>query len=216
MITSTAGLTFTPDKICANIALFGMEDVTRVYVKVYEDNISGELIYPLGEELGYQDTAISSPLDDSIINDDFLNDKVIFDDLPVYATPYIVVTFESDESEIQIGDVVIGNARTLGVTLYQSSTSRTSYDTVTTDTFGNEITVSRPSAEYTSFELIVYPEYANYVERILKDALNKPRVWVGDKQDNEKLFTFGYYERSPIVYSSPSEYETSLKIRGLV
>jgi len=208
---ATAEYTFAPSEICTTISLYGMERVTRVYVEVREDNASGAIIY--SEQ---QDTAISSPFEDLIANEAFLTDKVIFDDLPVYATPFITVTFESDDSTILIGDIVIGNARSLGVVNYQSSTSRTSYDTVNTDIFGNEKITSRPSAEYTSFELTVDAVYADYVERILKDSLNKPRVWIGEKSGGEKLFTFGYYERSPIVYSSPTKYDTNLKVRGLV
>lgn len=203
--------TFTPGEPITNIGLFGMENITRVTIEVKEDNVGGSVIYS-----SFQDTAIASPIEDTIVNDPFLSDKVLFDDLPTYATPFITVTFLSDVSEIKVGDIAMGNARSLGVVLLQTSTSRTSYDTVVIDSFGNQTTVSRPSAEYTSFELKVAPNYADYVERILKDSLNKARIWAGDKPDNEKIFTFGYYERSPIVYSSPSQYKTTLKVRGLV
>ena len=214
---SGAEFIFTPNSKCTTVSLYGLEDVTRVYVEVRENNASGDPIYPIGAQTGYRDTAIDEPFGDFISNDEqFLSDKVIFDDLPIYSTPYIKVTFESNVSEIKVGDIVIGNPRSLGVVNYQSSTSRTSYDTVKTDIFGNEKITSRPSAEYTSFELTVDAVYADYVERILKDSLNKPRVWIGEKAGGEKLFTFGYYERSPIVYSSPTKYDTSLKIRGLV
>ena len=215
--TATAKYEFTPNSKCTTVSLYGLEDVTRVYVEVRENNASGAIIYPIGAQTGYRDTAIDEPFGDFISNDEqFLSDKVIFDDLPIYSTPYIKVTFESNVSEIKVGDIVIGNPRSLGVVNHQSSTSRTSYDTVKTDIFGNEKITSRPSAEYTSFELTVDAVYADYVERILKDSLNKPRVWIGEKAGGEKLFTFGYYERSPIVYSSPTKYDTNLKIRGLV
>jgi len=99
---------------------------------------------------------------------------------------------------------------------YLSNTSRKSYDSIEVDDFGNEKIINRPSAEYTTFEMVVFPQYANYVERILKDSLNKPRIYVGDKQNNEKIFTFGYYELSPISYDDPSLCTTTLKVRGLV
>ena len=76
--------------------------------------------------------------------------------------------------------------------------------------------MSRPSAEYTNFELTVPSIYADYVERILTEALNQPRVWVGETEGGEKLFTFGRYERSPIIYDSRENYSTNLQIRGLV
>jgi len=202
---------FAPLEPITNIGLFGMENITRVIVEVREDNGVGTIIYN-----SFKDTAIASPMEDTIVNDDFLSDKVLFDDLPVYATPYITVTFLSNSSEILIGDIAIGNSRSLGVVLYQSSTSRTSYDTVTFDTFGNQTVISRPSAEYTSFEVKLAPVYADYVEAILNESLNQARIWVGDKAGSEKLFTFGYYERSPIIYSSPDQYKTTLKVRGLV
>ena len=211
IMPATGIITFTPGETCTNVALFGLEDITRVYVQVREDNLGGAIIYDK-----FQDTAIDSPIEDSLVNDDFLADKLLFDDLPVYATPFIRITFESSVTDIKVGDIVIGNARSLGVVNYQSSTSRTSYDTVKIDTFGNEVIVSRPSAEYTSFEVSVTPQFADYVERILKGSLNQPRVWVGTKANDERLFTFGRYERSPIIYSSPSKYDTNLKIRGLV
>ncbi len=134
----------------------------------------------------------------------------------MYSDPYIKISFNKVTDTFEVGDIAIGNARTLGVAVYESSTSRTSYNEVTIDDFGNETVVERASAEYTSFELVVFPQYADYVERILKDSLDKARIWVGDKADDEKIFTFGYYERSPITYSSPLKFETSLKVRGLV
>ncbi len=211
MPVSGAEFTFSPSVDCTNVALFGLEDVTRVYVEARENNASGAIIYS-----EFQDTEISAPIEDTLANGAFLNSKILFDDLPLYATPFIKITFESSGADIKIGDIVIGNHRTIGTALHESSTSRTSYDTVSTDVFGNEKITRRPSAEYTSFEISIEPIYANYVERILKEALNIPSVWVGDKPDDEKLFTLGYYERSPIVYSSPSKYRTTLKIRGLV
>lgn len=202
---------FTPGGYCTNVALFGLELATRVTVTVREDNASGAIIYS-----EFQDTAMPTPLVDSIVNDEFLTDKLLFDDLPVYETPHITIEFESGGDAVKVGSIVIGNARELGIVNYQSSTSRTSYDVVKIDDFGNNEVISRPSAEYTSYEVTVPPEYADYVERILKDSLNMACVWVGDKSNDEKLFTLGYYERSPIVYSSSAHYTTTLKIRGLV
>ena len=222
---SVIGYTFTPGEKCTSIGLFGLENITNVAIQVQDADNSFNPIYPVTQPVGEPphigniDTAIPYPSDDQVANDPFLSDKVFFDDLPATTSnPHIIVTFLSNVgiTEIKIGDIAIGNARSLGVVLLQTSTSRTSYDTVTTDIFGNQKTVSRPSAEYTSFELKVAPNYADYVERILKDSLNEARVWVGDKPDEEKIFTFGYYERSPIVYSSPSQYKTTLKVRGLV
>lgn len=209
--SSTAKVTLTPSVATTSLAVFGMSRVESVSVEVFEDSELGTQIYT-----STVSTAIDAPIDDLVVNDSYLDDKIIIDDLPVYATPCIVITFNSTSSTLEVGDIVIGNSRSLGVTTYQSSTSRTSYDTVDTDDFGNEVITSRPSAEYTSFEVMVYPQYANYVERILKDSLNKPRVYVSDKGNDEKIFTFGYYERSPLTYSSPTVCETTLKVRGLV
>ena len=208
---NAAQLTISPGEAVTSISFYGMEGVTNISVRIWEDSADGEMIY--GKTVPLQ---IATPLEDSAINEELLDSKMILSDLPTYENPYIFLIFRSDNDTLKIGDIVIGNSRTLGEALYQSSTTRTSYDTVETDTFGNETIVSRPSAEYTSFELTVYPEYADYVERILKDSLNKPRVWVATKPDGENLFTFGYYERSPITYSTPSKYDTTLKVRGLV
>lgn len=207
-------VTITPGKATTNLAIFGLARVTGVNVRVFEDSAAGTQIYPAGSAT--IDMTLDAPADDLAVNEAYLGDKIIFDDLPDYTNPHIIIIFRSDDDTCEVGDIVIGNSRTLGVTTYQSSTSRTSYDTVDTDDFGNETVTSRPSAEYTSFEVMVYPEYANYVERILKDSLNKPRVYVGDKGNDEKIFTLGYYERSPLTYSSPTVCETTLKVRGLV
>jgi len=203
---------FTPGELVTAISFLGLEGVTEVYVQVREDNESGSLIYSKSIST-YMDT----PLEDVLSNDSILNDKVIFEDLPIYENPYISVSFDKTTvGSYSVGAIVIGNARTLGRMTYLSSTSRKSYDSIEVDDFGSETIINRPSAEYTTFEMVVFPQYANYVERILKDSLNKPRIYVGDKQNNEKIFTFGYYELSPISYDDPSLCTTTLKVRGLV
>ncbi len=211
--TGTGDFTFSPGQACTNLGVFGLDNVSDVQVVVREDDASGDIIYDETKSL-----EISAPTDDTIVNETLYNSKALFDDLEVYATPHITLSLTRVDTgeDYEVGDIAIGNSRTLGVVVYQSSTSRTSYNEVTIDDFGNETVVERASAEYTSFELTVFPQYADYVERILKDSLDQARIWVGDKADDEKMFTFGYYERSPITYSSPSKYETSLKIRGLV
>ncbi len=211
--TDTGEITLSPGQYCTNLGVFGLDNVSDVTVTVQEDDSSGTELY--NETINLE---MNQPVEDDIVNDTLYNSKCLFDDLPVYATPYITVSFTrvDTSADWEVGDIAIGNARTLGVTVYESSTSRTSYNEVTIDDFGNETVVERASAEYTSFELVVFPQYADYVERILKDSLDQARIWVGDKANDEKLFTFGYYERSPITYSSPLKFETSLKIRGLV
>lgn len=210
-----AGITVA--SAASNLAIFGMENISSVRVVARVGSETGSIIYDQTKDL-----AIASPFEDSISNYTLFLDKALFDDLPISHPSgfqiFIIVTFNATNSSenIFVGDIVAGNSREIGVATYQTSTSRTSYDTVDIDTFGNEKITSRPSAEYTSFAMIVEPEYANYVERILKDSLNKPRVYVGDMENDEKIFTFGYYERNPIVYSSPTQYETTLKVRGLV
>lgn len=211
--SSVGDIQLLPAQTTTTLSMYGMSNVASVNIIVKENSSSGAEIYNVTKDL-----TLPTPVDDMIANEALYRSKVMFSDLPVFANPWInIVINRADTVENwSIGDIAIGNARTMGVVVYQSSTSRTSYDSVETDDFGNETIISRPSAEYTTFELSLQPIYADYVERILKDSLNKPRVYIGDKGNNEKLFTFGYYERSPITYVSPSLCETTLKVRGLV
>ena len=212
MAATVGFVELTPLQPVTTISLFGLDDITHVYVLVYEDDENGDLIYNSSQSL-----ILDSPDGDSDLNGDLYISKVIFDDLPDYATPYIKVSCNKvSGASFSVGAVAIGNPRSMGVMTYLSTTSRTSFDTVEIDDFGNEETISRPSAEYTSFEMVVPPVYADYVERMLKDALNKPRVYYGNKKDGEKIFTFGRYERSPISYDNPAICTTNLKVRGLV
>lgn len=211
--SSIGDIQLLPAQTATTLSMYGMSNVASVNIIVKENSSSGAEIYNETKDL-----TLPTPVDDMIANEALYRSKVMFSDLPVFANPWInIVINRADTAENwSIGDIAIGNARTMGVVVYQSSTSRTSYDSVETDDFGNETIISRPSAEYTTFELSLQPIYADYVERILKDSLNKPRVYIGDKGNNEKLFTFGYYERSPVTYVSPSLCETTLKVRGLV
>ena len=206
-------LMLTPNETATTISMFGLSNVSEIKVEVREDDDAGDLIYSSTKDL-----SLITPISDLISSDAIYQSKAIFDDLPTYSQPWIKVTATNADplSNWGIGDIVLGNAKTMGKMTYLSSTSRTSYDTVELDEFGNQTTISRPSAEYTTFEMVVFPQYSDYVERILKDSLNKPCVYVGDKQNGEKIFTFGYYERSPISYDDPSLCTTTLKVRGLV
>jgi hypothetical protein len=214
--SGSGDLILIPNTTTTTLSIFGLTNISSIGVEVRQDDEFTAVIYSSTKDL-----SLDTPLADSIANESLYQSKVIFDDLPTWDKPWIKITITKanvlDPSlKWGIGSIVLGNARTMGTMTYSSSTSRTSYDTVETDDYGNETIVSRPSSEYTTFEMVIQPQYADYVERILKDSLNKPRVYIGDKKDGEKIFTFGRYERSPISYDDPLICTTTLKVRGLV
>ncbi len=202
----------------STISLFGLENCETVTVEVRENDENGAVLYSETKGL-----AINMPLEDTTANDVLLETKVLFDELPPFETPFISVSFTSITDYILVGSIVLGNGRSLGEDKYTLSTSRTNFNTVEVNDFGQETIVQRPSAEYTTYSISVKPIYANYVESILTDTLDVPCVFTSDQRVRLEgdlvggsVFTLGYYERSPIVYTSPAEYNLTLKIRGLV
>lgn len=143
--------------------------------------------------------------------------KFVVDDLPPYPSSTVELTAtNATAGGVSIGEVVIGRSNIIGVLVAGSSTDRKSYSNITIDEFGNQTVTKRPSATYTNFMTSLSTPTADFVESVLKEALDEPTLFVGDSVGGAKLIDLGYYERSPLVRSNPSRSEISIKVRGLV
>jgi hypothetical protein len=206
--------TISPDSPCSILAIFGLKNVETVRIQVWADAVGtaagGTLLTAKTQSL-----KIDLPEGDEA-EEQLLFDKVIFESIGQDSDQIIRIGFDSvNGNEYEVGAIVLTRGRTIGELNVKTETSRKSYSKVTTNDFGDDTIIKRPSAEYTSFDVSVDPNNAAYVERILDDSLDEIRLFIGDAEAGRIIFTLGFYEVSPLVYDNLAFFGTTIKVRGV-
>lgn len=194
-----------------NVSFFGVVVVESIRVEVI---YGGETIYD--ETKGFID--LSSIVDHysyAFYQLIFANDG-IFKDIPPYIGSTIRVTFTGTGSGIEVGAMLFGMSKSMGVTCINTKSNTIDYSDVEYDVFGELSEVERPVVSYNTYEIDIPKPLAQSVERRLRSSRGVDCVWVGDIGDNQDLITYGRYERSPVTYSNPSVVSYSVKVRGSI
>ena len=194
-----------------NVSFFGVIGVESIRLEVI---YGGETIYD--ETKGFID--ISSIVDHysyAFYQLIFANDG-IFKDIPPYIGSTIRVTFTGTGSGIEVGAMLFGMSKSMGVTCINTKSNTIDYSDVEYDVFGELSEVERPVVSYNTYEIDIPKPLAQSVERRLRSSRGVDCVWVGDIGDNQDLITYGRYERSPVTYSNPSVVSYSVKVRGSI
>ena len=204
-------ITLTPNSLYSSLAVFNISGATGVNIKM-DDPTAGE-VYNVDIDLN--DISGIVNMWQYFFYQPALIDKFVIDDLPPYKDATLTLTF-TGPADIGIGELVYGRGRFIGEMVAGTSTDRKSFSTIEIDDFGNEKRTTRPSATYTSYQVSLSTRTAEYVERVLKDVLDVPTLFIGNDVDGVKLPDLGYYERSALVRGNPGRSEINIKVRGLV
>ena len=133
--------------------------------------------------------------------------------LPPYANAVLTVTF-TGSGDVKCGALVIGVARTIGISQYGASFGIMDYSTKSTDSAGNVSILAGSFSDTVDVDVIIEtPRFAE-VKKILTDARSVPSVWVVE-EDTDGLIVYGYFREFSILMTNPTVSLTTLSIEGL-
>lgn len=133
--------------------------------------------------------------------------------LPPYANAVLTVTF-TGSGDVKCGALVIGVAKTIGISQYGASFGIMDYSTKSTDSAGNVSILAGSFSDTVDVDVIIEtPRFAE-VKKILTDARSVPSVWVVE-EDTDGLIVYGYFREFSILMTNPTVSLTTLSIEGL-
>jgi hypothetical protein len=209
--TSPITYTFEPAGLCNSFAAFNVSGASEVVVTV-TDSVEG-VVYTNAVDM----------TDDTLVIDEYtwafspviFRSQVILLDLPAYNNPQIDVSFNGD-SNVAVGEIVIGNSLTLGSALYGTAVETVDFSVYETDDFGNRQVVRRRTADLTEFKVGVMKNRINYVRNVLKDLRGVNCVWVGEGVEDDATLVYGFGRGSRIPIETPTMNEMIITVQGLV
>lgn len=191
----------------AGFAISGATDVTIVATSASAGEVFNETINLLNIDLAYDFyTWYTYELD--------YIDEFVVTNIPPYPDLTIDISFTG--TAIEVGNVVTGRGRNLGVLQTGVISDRVDYSRTTIDDFGEETTVIRPITKYSTYPIVIEKVQAPGVLRFLDGLRGLKCVWIGDIGNGQNLTTFGSIERSPLTYDTLSISEYQIKVRGSI
>lgn len=141
-------------------------------------------------------------------------DQYIDDELPPYLNPTIEVTFKG--TNMKVGELVVGFANVIGHTIADTESRYLNLSRRTFDEFGELEIVKRPSVKLNKYEVLADKSRNPYIQRIIERLDDKNTLWIADIGSDQKLITYGTYEKSPIPYNMPDHVRYSITVRGSI
>lgn len=197
-------------QITNSIAGFGIEDATAINVTM-NDPTAGE-VYNTDVDM----------TDNSEVTDWYYYyfspiiraSRFALLDLPAY--PNATITMTVDGTNIEFGNLVLGNQLPLGVANYGSSVQLLDFSRKETDTFGNIVVTEGRTSKLVNFDVTIAKDKVNYVFDTISSITTIPAVWVGDDGSNDPTLVFGYYRDYQNNISSPTITDATITVEGLV
>ena len=202
----------TPSGVTGALAAFEVSGVNVVNITV-DSVLSGGEIY--NRDIQMQDN--------TEVTDEWLyffapityRSSFVVYDLPPASDAIITVDFQST-STASVGELVIGNRRTLGTAIDGSGFDNADLSRVNYNDFG-EITgkTIRPNINLINYNVKVDSSRIGYLRNIL-ETIGKTTecVWAGSADSFDDLLAYGFYESfSNIIYSETSD--CTIKVRTI-
>lgn len=138
-------------------------------------------------------------------------------DLPNYASATISVSINTDTGDTaKVGQIVIGNQKTLGLTTYGTSIGIQDYSTKDTDAFGNVVITKRRFAQLVDYDVRLGTTTVRDVQKTLATYRSTPIVFCGTDDGTYGDLVYGYYRSFGINISTPSLSDATIEVEGLV
>lgn len=193
-----------------SLALFGL-GASSVRVRI---TLSGSVLYDVTHQV-IDTTSIMDWYDFFTYQPEF-DTEMVLTDLPAFAGSTVQITFAAGGGSTSIGEIVLGQVKTLGVSQEGTSVGITDYSIKERDDWGNPVIVERAFADTTNFSFAMPMGDARRVKRILSSLRATPAVYFVDA-DTEKLGTtiFGFFSDFDIPLTHGMSF-ANLEIEGLV
>lgn len=191
--------------------------VSGTYLKVtVRDGLGGNIVYQ--KEFGLDSANIIDWFSYFFTGFDYTRTTVILTDIPpLYGDSY--TTFELDgDANLELGQVVFGQTKTLGTTEYGASAGITDYSKVDVDDFGQRVFIKRNFAKKLSSRVFIHNSELNRVHRTLSNLRATPVLWIAtdDILYEEAAIVYGFYREFSIEISYPDTSYCSLELEGLI
>ena len=130
----------------------------------------------------------------------------------------VSVCVENTAGDVVLGELVAGEAHTLGATQYGHSFSITDYSRKDTDEFGTTTFVERPFAKRMSASVLVPKANYNRVIALIESIRAKPTVWMAsdDPEYSAGAIVYGNWAEFDLEIAYPTENLCNLEIQGLI
>lgn len=212
--TNTTSITYSllPNSLINAVALFNISAET-LNVTV-TDTIDGEVYN--------KDYALT---DNSLIDDWFSyffepivkKSEIILLDLPGYTTATVDISLSSVVGDVvNVGEIVFGNQKTLGFTLYNTVVGIQDYSRKNIDDFGNATITKRRFAQTVDYDVKVNTNLVRDVQKTLSEYRATPIVFTGTDGGTYGDLVYGYYRSFAINISTPSLSDATIEVEGLV
>lgn len=202
---------FDTTGIINSVALFGLNAAEAQVIAT--SAIDGEV---------YNETV--SLVDNSAISDWYAyffepvtrKSRHVFADLPQYVDTTIDVILSVSSGNAYVGQVVIGQLRSIGATTIGTTVSIRDYSTKEDNIYGDPIIVERRYSDAADYDVAVKTRSVESVKNLLAGYRATPVVWIGDDNSDLGVLIYGYYKAFDILLSSPSISQASIQVEGLV
>jgi len=143
-------------------------------------------------------------------------DKFVVYDLPAKLDAVITAEFNSTTTA-SVGEIVIGNRRTLGTAIHGSGFSNADLSRVEYDEFGNVTgKIIRPNIDTVDYDVKLETSSIGYARNTLKSIGKTTEcVWAGSNAEDDDLLCYGFYEDFSVVISYPTVSDCTIKVRTL-
>lgn len=212
--TNTTSITYslTPNSLVNALALFNLSAET----------LNVTVTDPTDGEVYNKDYALT---DNSLIDNWFSyffepivkKSEIILLDLPSYTTATIDITLSINPGDlVSVGEIVFGNQKTLGFTLYNTVVGIQDYSRKTVDDFGNATITKRRFAQTVDYDVKVNTNLVRDVQKTLSEYRATPIVFTGTDGGTYGDLVYGYYRSFAINISTPSLSDATIEVEGLV
>ena len=139
---------------------------------------------------------------------------VVAEDIPPYFNGEFTVTL-TGTGTVSLGEFTYGAEYDLGVSLIGARPRIESFSVVTTDSFGNTTFLPRATRKLLTIDTAVERFRINSITRKMSELVDKPALWVGDK-NNSSLIIYGILgDYAPEFGTEGSVSFTNYEIKGL-
>jgi len=145
---------------------------------------------------------------------DTTNFNAVYGGLPAYPNAVLDIIVRNSIGDVNIGELIVGRARTLGTTKYGVDVGLVDFSAKTADGYGNFNITERAYSKRISCTFMTSTANHSGVFRLLEKYRATPLVWIVSGLYSTTLI-YGYYRDFQMLIESLGLTECSLSIEGL-
>lgn len=135
-------------------------------------------------------------------------------DLPPYPNAEIGITITG--TGVGVGEILTGRQVVLGVTQYGTSWKPSQFGLRERDDFGNYTVNIIATTDIMDYNVKILKSDFAFVRSVLTSLGSDPTLWSATTEGGDGTLVYGYYDNINVNFSSPSLYDTTISVQGLV